>query len=137
MFGMLQDGGLTTKSGMNSLLRGSKFPFKHSYSWFIIEEPEDCPRESDNSPSPFASNAKEANTSSTRATWKGETTYNFIFHSPTFFFDPIALFTTFIRSEVCNRMHFGLGEFRDNPRELWHSHAWRSSLCTTSGRFAH
>ena len=34
-------------------------------------------------------------------------------------------------------MHFGLGEFRDNPRELWHSHAWRSSLRTTSGRFAH
>jgi hypothetical protein len=34
-------------------------------------------------------------------------------------------------------MHFGLGEFRDNPTELWHSHAWRSSIRTTSGQFAH
>ena len=58
-------------------------------------------------------------------------------HADLYFFDPIGLFTTFLRSEICNQMHFGLGEFRDNPRELWHSHAWRSSLRTTSGRFAH
>ena len=34
-------------------------------------------------------------------------------------------------------MHIGFGEFRDNPTELWHSHAWRSSIRTTSGQFAH
>ena len=55
-----------------------------------------------------------------------------------YFFDPIGLFTAFVRSEqLRNKMYFGLGEFRDNPVELWHSHAWRSSIRTTSGQFAH
>jgi hypothetical protein len=54
-----------------------------------------------------------------------------------FFFDPTSLFTAFVRSDVCRKMHFGLGEFHDNPIELWHSHAWRSSIRTTSGQFAH
>jgi hypothetical protein len=54
-----------------------------------------------------------------------------------FFFDPTSLFTAFARSEICAKMHFGFGEFHDNPIELWHSHAWRSSVRTTSGHFAH
>ncbi|OXV05303.1 hypothetical protein Egran_06929 [Elaphomyces granulatus] len=54
-----------------------------------------------------------------------------------YFFDPIAVFTAFLRSDISNQMYFGLGEFCDNPRELWHSHAWRSSIRTSSGQFAH
>jgi hypothetical protein len=54
-----------------------------------------------------------------------------------FFFDPTPLFTAFLRSKISEQMHFGFGEFHDNPQELWHSHAWRSSIRTTSGQFAH
>ena len=34
-------------------------------------------------------------------------------------------------------MHLGLGEFRDSPTELWHSHSWHSSVRSTCGRYAH
>ncbi|OXV05389.1 hypothetical protein Egran_06843 [Elaphomyces granulatus] len=51
-----------------------------------------------------------------------------------YFFDPIAVFTAFLRSDISNQMYFDLG---DNPKELWHSHAWRSSIRTSSGQFAH
>ena len=30
-----------------------------------------------------------------------------------------------------------MGQFRDSPTELWHSHSWHSSVRTTSGEFAH
>jgi len=32
-----------------------------------------------------------------------------------FFFDPVSLFTAFLRSDIRSQMYFGLGEFRDNP----------------------
>ncbi|KAN0069015.1 hypothetical protein V8E54_012644 [Elaphomyces granulatus] len=55
-----------------------------------------------------------------------------------YFFDPIAVFTAFLRSDIYNQMHITLGKFYDNPQELWHSHAaWRSSIRTSSGQFAH
>ena len=71
---------------------------------------------------------QEVNTSSTRREKQPTSLSSMAPREGLFFFGPIALFTTFIRSEICNRMHFGLGEFRDNPRELWHSHPWRPSV---------
>jgi hypothetical protein len=40
-------------------------------------------------------------------------------------------------SDITHHMHIGIGEFRDNPTELWYSHSWALSIRTTSGQFAH
>jgi hypothetical protein len=55
------------------------------------------------------------------------------------FFDPIAVFSAFLSSpNIRNKMFTGLGEFQDPGliTELWHSHAWTSSIRTTSGQCA-
>jgi hypothetical protein len=49
------------------------------------------------------------------------------------FFDPLHLFKSFIASDIRHKLHLGLGEFHDNPVEIWQSHSWRSSIRTTSG----
>ncbi|KAL8802829.1 MAG: hypothetical protein Q9200_006455, partial [Gallowayella weberi] len=55
-----------------------------------------------------------------------------------YFFDPPHLFSTFLSSPVLrNKMHLGLAEFVDSPTQLWHSHAWASSIRTSSGHYAH
>jgi hypothetical protein len=35
------------------------------------------------------------------------------------------------------QLHQGMAEYHDAPTELWHSHAWASSIRTTAGQFAH
>lgn len=54
-------------------------------------------------------------------------------------FDPVSLFTTIMGSDIRGAMHIGLGEFHDAhlQDELYKTHAWRSSIRTTSGEFAH
>ena len=53
------------------------------------------------------------------------------------FQDPIALLEGLARSQTFQRkMHRGMAHFVDNPSELWESHAWASSIRTTSGEFA-
>ena len=53
-----------------------------------------------------------------------------------YFFDPLNLFQTILRSQLTQKMHFGFGEFRTNPVELWECPAWTASVRTTSGAFA-
>ena len=53
-----------------------------------------------------------------------------------YFFDPIHLFTSILKSKLLSKMHIGLGHFRSQPIELWESYAWMASVRTTSGRFA-
>ena len=38
-----------------------------------------------------------------------------------YFFDPIRLFQTIASSDLTDKMHFGLAEYRDDPTELYHS----------------
>jgi hypothetical protein len=53
------------------------------------------------------------------------------------FQDPIALLESLARSQTFQRQMFkGMAHFVDNPAELWESHAWASSIRTTSGEFA-
>ncbi|KAL9036395.1 MAG: hypothetical protein Q9180_004325 [Flavoplaca navasiana] len=54
-----------------------------------------------------------------------------------YFFDPVGLFSTILRSSLASRMHFGLGHFKTNPKELWESLSWLSSVRCTSGVYAH
>lgn len=53
------------------------------------------------------------------------------------FFDPPSVFKNIIASDIFTKMHHGLAYFVDEPRELFHSHAWASSIRTTSGQYAH
>jgi predicted DsbA family dithiol-disulfide isomerase len=53
------------------------------------------------------------------------------------FFDPITVFKNIIASDILGRIHTGPGLFVDKPRELFHSHAWLSSVRSTSGFYAH
>jgi len=56
-----------------------------------------------------------------------------------FFFDAKKLFQAFLNSDLVAKMYFGMGQYHNNnsDTELWYSHAWRSSLRTTSGRYPH
>ena len=53
-----------------------------------------------------------------------------------YFFDPLDLFKRILQSELTAKMHFGFGEFKTHPIELWQSSAWTASVRTTSGHFA-
>lgn len=56
------------------------------------------------------------------------------------FFDAKILIQAFLNSDIASdMMFFGMGQFvnPEQTTELWHSHAWRSSLRTTSGKFPH
>ena len=52
-------------------------------------------------------------------------------------FDPAFLFRTFTSSDIADKMHIGLAEYRDFPTQLYHSRCWSSSIRTTSGQYAH
>ena len=58
-------------------------------------------------------------------------------HEDLHFFDPSSLFKAFLSSEISQKMHMGMAEFRDEPTELWHARCWSSSVRTTSGQYAH
>jgi hypothetical protein len=50
---------------------------------------------------------------------------------------PQELFHYILSSKLgTQKLHLGMAEYSDNPVELWHSHAWGSSLITTSGQYA-
>ncbi len=54
------------------------------------------------------------------------------------FFDSKNMISRFLSSqEIRQKMHIGMAECHDSPSELWHSHAWASSIRTTSGEYAH
>ncbi|OTA53841.1 hypothetical protein K449DRAFT_389592 [Hypoxylon sp. EC38] len=53
------------------------------------------------------------------------------------YFDPVALFTGLLSSDIVNSLHLGMAHFVDEPTELYHSHSWSGSVRTTSGQFAH
>ena len=53
-----------------------------------------------------------------------------------YFFDPVNLFKRILQSKLTAKMHFGFGEFKTNPVELWQSPAWTASVRSTSGQFA-
>lgn len=47
------------------------------------------------------------------------------------------LFSSILSSDLgSSKLHFGMAEYSDHPVELWHHHAWGSSLVTTSGQYA-
>jgi hypothetical protein len=60
-----------------------------------------------------------------------------VVHMKLNFFDPPTLFKNIAASEISKRVHSGPGLIVDEPTELYHSHAWLSSVRSTSGRFAH
>lgn len=53
------------------------------------------------------------------------------------FFDPVAVFKNIIASDIFKQCHSGPAVFVDQPVELYHSHAWASSVRSTSGIYAH
>jgi hypothetical protein len=53
------------------------------------------------------------------------------------FFDPPSVIKNFVGSDIFDNMHQGPAIFVDAPHELFHSHAWASSVRTTCGRYAH
>lgn len=61
--------------------------------------------------------------------------------SPTdwlYWFDPTHLVATLLAlQEFKSKIHFGMAEFVDSPKELWHSPSWRASIRACSGKFAY
>ena len=53
------------------------------------------------------------------------------------FFDPTSLFINILSSNITNDMHIGPAHFVDEPTELFHAHAWSSSVRTSSGIYPH
>lgn len=54
-----------------------------------------------------------------------------------YYLDPVILVSALVRSPIfMSRVHQGFAQFVDSPSELWHSHAWGSSIHTISGEFA-
>jgi hypothetical protein len=53
-----------------------------------------------------------------------------------YFFDPIELTKTILRSNMRQHMHFGMAQLVDEASELWHGEAWAESIRTCSGEFA-
>ncbi|KAF1816369.1 hypothetical protein P152DRAFT_470402 [Eremomyces bilateralis CBS 781.70] len=54
-----------------------------------------------------------------------------------YFINPFSLFCNIASSDLMDKIHTGMAEYHDEPSELWHSHAWASSIRATSGAFAH
>ena len=55
-----------------------------------------------------------------------------------YWFDPTYLISTILSSEEFKaKMHFGMAEFVDSPKELWHSPSWDASIRACSGDFAY
>jgi len=53
------------------------------------------------------------------------------------FIDPVSLFKKILSSDIAKEMYIGPATFVDEPTELYHSHAWASSVRTTGGKYAH
>jgi hypothetical protein len=53
------------------------------------------------------------------------------------FFNPIELFRRILSSNMFDKLHRGLAEFVDTPREMWQTDAWSTSIRTTCGEYAH
>lgn len=53
------------------------------------------------------------------------------------FFDPISLFSNLVASDVFRTAHQGPALFVDEPTELFHSHAWASSVRSSGGIYPH
>lgn len=55
-----------------------------------------------------------------------------------YWFDPSHLIATMLASsEFKTKMHFGMAEYVDSPKELWHSPSWGGSVRACFGNFAH
>ncbi len=55
-----------------------------------------------------------------------------------YFFDPKHLFTTLLSSNAFkSKLHLGMAEFVDEPKELWHSPSWGASIRACSGDYAY
>lgn len=55
-----------------------------------------------------------------------------------YWFDPSYLISTLLASEQFKaKMHFGMAEYVDLPKELWHSPSWGTSIRSCSGDFAY
>lgn len=53
------------------------------------------------------------------------------------FFDPISIMRNLIASDIFRTAHQGPAHFVDNPTELFHSHAWASSVRASGGTYPH
>ncbi|TRX98548.1 hypothetical protein FHL15_000622 [Xylaria flabelliformis] len=53
------------------------------------------------------------------------------------YFDPTSVFKNYVASDIGRKTHHGPAIFVDEPTELFHSHAWASSVRTTDGKYAH
>ena len=53
------------------------------------------------------------------------------------FFDPASVFVKVMSSDLRKQMHLGPAHFVDEPTELFHAHAWASSVRTSSGVYPH
>ena len=55
-----------------------------------------------------------------------------------YWFDPAHLIATLLSSkEFKAKMHFGMAEFVDSPKKLWHLPSWGASIRECSGNFAY
>ncbi|KAI5840829.1 hypothetical protein DFP73DRAFT_482296 [Morchella snyderi] len=53
-----------------------------------------------------------------------------------YYFDPVELTKTILRSDLRRHMHFGMAQLVEKASELWHGDAWAESIRTCSGEFA-
>ncbi|KAI9747998.1 MAG: hypothetical protein M4579_007339 [Chaenotheca gracillima] len=54
-----------------------------------------------------------------------------------YWFDPVPFFTTMLSSNsFVSQLHLGMADFVDEPKELWHSRSWASSIRASSGKYA-
>lgn len=58
-------------------------------------------------------------------------------NSDLYFLDPTSIFTAIMSSDIREDMHIGPALFVDLPTELFESHAWASSVRTSSGIYPH
>ena len=55
-----------------------------------------------------------------------------------YWYDPLDLVRTILSAtHLRAKMFFGMAQYVDEPTELWHSHAWGSSIRSTSGEVCH
>ena len=51
-----------------------------------------------------------------------------------YWYEPLDLIQAILSAtKLCEKMHFGMAQFVDEPTELWHSRSWGSSIKSTSG----
>ena len=100
----------------------------HYRSYLFVSAPYLFPRKSFH---PFATRVSVSDTQATAAAQCLQATVMEDHH----IFDTVALFTSYLRSpSIRLKMFASLSEFRDleHAKALWHSHAWTSSIKSTS-----